>query len=140
MRVPLLLWVRAHISLDRRAPLPVGRTVGPNHIIAHRSRNNKGFRVVDNERREAPSRALNHRLPAFTQVQDIHAAMRRMLHWSGEPVASRFDKFTFVKSRAIFLPSGALGNRFNDVDKIVFDPRRGPLPLNISKPVLEMDG
>jgi len=90
--------------------------MGPDHIIANRSRNYERFRVVDYKRRELSSRALHHRFSPFTQVQDIHASIRGVLDWRHEPVTLCLDKFTLVKSGALFLPAGAMGYWFNYVD------------------------
>ena len=56
-----------------------------------------------------------------------------------EPVTPCLDKFTFVKPGALFPPAGAFGDGINNVDQIFLDPPCCPVPLDVSKPMLEMD-
>src|SRR3984893_18315640 len=56
-----------------------------------------------------------------------------------EPVPPRLDEFTFVEPGALFAPAGAFGEGINNLDQILLDPRCCPVPLDVSKPMLEMD-
>src|SRR6266536_1061943 len=131
--------VCAYKSLDRGAFLAFRRTMWTNHIIAHGSRNNKSFRVVDNERRKLPGRALNHGLLPLAEVQNIHAPVRGVIDRGGEPVPPCLDEFTFMEPGALFAPARAFGDGINNLDQIFLDPLCCPVPLDVSKPMLEMD-
>src|ERR1035438_148805 len=57
----------------------------------------------------------------------------------GEPVPAGLDEFTFVQPGPLFAPAGAFGDGINYVDQIFLDPLCYPVPLDVSKPMLEMD-
>src|ERR1039457_4429041 len=58
----------------------------------------------------------------------------------GEPVPPGLDEFAFVEPGALLAPARAFGDRINNLDQIFLDPLGCPVPLDISKPMLEMDG
>src|SRR5271163_785515 len=135
----LILSVRAHVGFDRGALLSFRRTIWANDIVAGGSRNNKSFRVMDDQWWKLAGRALHHSFAAFAKIQNVHPAIGRVLNWRGEPMTPCLNKFTFVKPSALFPPARALGNRGNSIDQIFLNPSRCPVPLDVAKAMMEVN-
>ena len=124
------------------APRHATRALGSwtDRIAPHRCRNDKGFRVVDFERREAVFRAFNDSGVSFHKVQDVHATLRVMRDGSGKPAAARLNEFTCMKTGPFFGPMVVLGEDLSLIDERSFYPVRIAIPLYVGEAVLKVDG
>lgn len=86
------------------------------------------------------ARAVNHRLSAFDQIQNVNTAVCMVCHRRRKPVAAGFDKLTFVHPGSFFPPSVSFSNGLNAVDQVVVNPLRIALPVNDLLPMIQMDG
>lgn len=95
---------------------------------------------MDDIRLEGACGALHNGFVALNQIQNVHAAARVMRNRAGKPVAARFDKFQLMESGALLALAGTFPNGFETVDQLTPHPFRGAVPLNVSGPVLDIDG
>jgi hypothetical protein len=95
---------------------------------------------VHNERIERPAWAFHHDLFAFNQVEYVDRSLRIVRDGSGEPMPAGFDELELVQAGSLFAPTLARGNGFYAIDEGIAHPFGGPIPLDIRRTVVKMDG
>ena len=78
----------------------------------------EGLRIVHYQGLESAIRALDERLLAFHQVQNVDTPCAVMVHSAREPVPPGLDEFEFMEASALLPPAGTLGEGNDTIDEV----------------------